>query len=155
MQVAQSPAGEASADFDVGVEALLAQREPIQTALLASAVEVRGRVTPLEKPVRELGTALFEALYSTRAVAGRYQASLAMSQGRGESLRLVLRVDAAELAALPWEAMYDTEAGGYLCRREPLVRREPVAAALTPLCGDRAVADFGGRLSATRTSLAE
>jgi hypothetical protein len=133
VQVVHSPAGEASAAFDVDVEALLARREPVQAALLASAAVTRGRVTQLEKPVRDLGTDLFAALFSSPGVAGRYQASLAMARDRGESLRVVLRVDAPELAALPWEAMYDDEAGAYLCRSEPLVRRVPVAGAVSPL----------------------
>jgi hypothetical protein len=46
---------------------------------------------------------------------------------------VVLRVNSAELAALPWEAMYDAEAAGYVCRREPLVRHVPVASAPAPL----------------------
>ncbi|MFF5075741.1 CHAT domain-containing protein [Actinoplanes sp. NPDC000266] len=133
VQVDTTAAGESSADFTMDVEAMLARREPIQAALLASAAATRGSVTPLERPVRELGTALFEALFSSPRVSGRYQASLAMARDRGESLRVLLRINAPELAALPWEAMYDTEAGGYVSRSEPLVRRVPVAAALTPL----------------------
>ncbi|MFC6607571.1 CHAT domain-containing protein [Amorphoplanes digitatis] len=133
VQVVRSPAGEAAADFDVDVEALLAQREPIQAALLASSAATRGRLTSVEKPVRDLGTELFAALFSSPGVAGRYQASLAMARDRGEALRVVLRVNPPELAALPWEAMFDAEAGGYLCRSEPLVRRVPVPGALTPL----------------------
>ncbi|MET8150792.1 CHAT domain-containing protein [Actinoplanes sp. NPDC049668] len=133
VQVVRSPAGEAAAEFDVDVEAMLAQRGPIQAALLASSAATRGRLTLVEKPVRDLGTDLFAALFSSPGVAGRYQASLAMARDRGEALRVVLRVNAPELAALPWEAMFDAEAGGYLCRSEPLVRRVPVPGALTPL----------------------
>ncbi|WP_215787270.1 CHAT domain-containing WD40 repeat protein [Paractinoplanes bogorensis] len=133
VQVVNSPAGEASAEFTLDVDALLAQRGPIQTALLASSANVRGRISRLEQPVRDLGAALFEALFATPAVAGRYQASLAIAHNGGEPLRVILRIDPAELAALPWEAMYDAGAGGYVCHREPLVRRVPVAATLNPL----------------------
>ena len=43
---------------------------------------------------------------------------------------MVLRLTAPQLAALPWEAMFDPETGAYLCRTEPLVRR--VDAPYTP-----------------------
>ena len=76
---------------------------------------------------------LFSALLGSGDVAGRYQASAALAAERGEGLRVVLRVDTPALAGLPWEAMYDTAAGGYVCRRDQLVRHIPVAAAVPPL----------------------
>ena len=76
---------------------------------------------------------LFKALFSSAAISGRYSASRALADERGERLRIVLRVNAPELAALPWEAMYDDETGSYVCRRQPLVRHVPVAAPPPPL----------------------
>ena len=35
---------------------------------------------------------------------------------------MVLRIDAPELAHLPWELLFDEALGGYLGLREPLVR---------------------------------
>ncbi len=46
---------------------------------------------------------------------------------------MVLRIGDPQLAALPWEAMYDPSAGAYVCRHEQLVRHVPVASAPTPL----------------------
>ena len=60
-----------------------------------------------------------------------YRASLGVAQQRGTRLRVVLRLAAPELAALPWEMLFDPETETYLCRHEPLVRRH-VPAPYTP-----------------------
>ena len=51
-----------------------------------------------------------------------YRASLGVAQQQGKRLRVVLRLTAPELAALPWEMLFDPETETYLCRHEPLVR---------------------------------
>ena len=53
-----------------------------------------------------------------------------MALQRAERLRVVLHLSAPQLAALPWEAMFDSETSTYICRKEPLVRH--VAAPYTP-----------------------
>jgi tetratricopeptide (TPR) repeat protein len=58
----------------------------------------------------------------TGPVYGTYRASLGAAQQRGRRLRVVLRLTAPELAALPWEMLFDPETETYLCRKEPLVR---------------------------------
>jgi len=45
-------------------------------------------------------------------------------------VQIVLRLTAPGLAVLPWEALFDTELGTYLCRKEPLARH--VAAPYSP-----------------------
>ena len=62
-----------------------------------------------------------------------YRSSSAVAAERGEALRLVLRLNAPELAALPWESMFDPVTSSYVSRREPLVRRVPVASSPPPL----------------------
>jgi hypothetical protein len=120
VEVVQSPAGEASAVVDLDVEALLARREQLEQAVLASAVASRAILPQTERPVREIGRTLFSALLGPGDVAGRYRASAALAMERGQGLRVVLRVDSPALAGLPWEAMYDAVAGGYVCRRDQL-----------------------------------
>ena len=66
-------------------------------------------------------------------VYAAYKASLAVAAERGTQLRVVLRAQPSELAALPWEMMYDPEAGTYLCQREPLVRHVSVSSVTQPL----------------------
>ena len=115
------------------VEALLARREQLEQAVLASSVASRAILPQTERPVREIGQALFSALLGSGDVAGRYRASAALAQDRGQGLRVVLRIGTPALAGLPWEAMYDTVAGGYVCRRDQLVRQVPVSSAAPPL----------------------
>ena len=82
--------------------------------------------------MREVGQRLFEALFSG-PVYGAYRASLGAVQQGGGRLRVVLRLTAPELAALPWEALFDPEAQTYLCRKEPLVRHVPAPYTQPPL----------------------
>ena len=90
---------------------------------------LRRSVPVAEQPVREVGRQLFQALFAG-PVYGMYRASLAVVQERGTRLRLALRLAAPELAALPWEMLFDPETDTYLCRQEPLVRH--VSAPYTP-----------------------
>ena len=136
VEVVRSPAGEASAETALDTDGLLAGREQFQQTLLASSVATRQILTPAEQAVRETGRALFAALLGAGEVAGRYRASMALADERGEELRVVLRLDAPELAGLPWEAMYDPGAGGYVCRQHQLVRHVPVPAVPPPLAVD-------------------
>ena len=126
VEVVRSPAGEASAEVGLDVEALLARREQLEHAVLASAVVSRAILPQIERPLREVGQALFSVLLGSGDVAGRYRASAALATERGQGLRVVLRVDSPALAGLPWEAMYDAASGGYVCRRDQLVRHVPV-----------------------------
>jgi hypothetical protein len=100
---------------------------------LASSVPTRRLLDKHEQCVREVGQALFSTLLGVGEVAGRYRAAAAVAAGRGEGLRVVPRIDDPALAGLPWEAMYDTEVGTYVCRRDQLVRHVGVAAAAAPL----------------------
>ena len=127
VEVVRCPAGEASADIALDVDALSAQRKAVEEAVLLSLVQSR-KVFPEEQRVRGIGQALFGPLFGTGAVAGRYRAA-----ERDEDLRIVLRINDPALAGLPWEAMYDEESGGYVCRRHQLVRHVDVPAAAAPL----------------------
>jgi hypothetical protein len=133
VDVVRSPAGEASEVVALDVEELLSRREQLEHAVLQSTVASRGVLPQAEQPLREVGQALFSALLGSGDVAGRYRASAALAAEHGEGLRVVLRVDTPALAGLPWEAMYDAVAGGYVCRRDQLVRHVPVAAVIPRL----------------------
>ena len=127
-----SPAGAASGQLRLDTEKLLSRRPELASAVLASAVPTRSTLSAQELPVREVGQQLFEAVFAER-VYGRYTASVQEAARRGEPLRVVLRLRAPELAALPWEAMFDPEADEYLCQREPIVRYVETAQPATPL----------------------
>jgi hypothetical protein len=133
VEVIQSPAGEAAATFELDPSQVLAKLDEMQQILLASSVPSRRVLSRGETSVREVGRRLFDALLSPLAISGVYRASSAVAAERGEPLRIVLRTSAPELAALPWESMFDTAAGTYVARHEPLVRYVPVPASPPPL----------------------
>jgi hypothetical protein len=133
VEVVASPAGEAKATVELDADALLARHWQLQQVVLASAVPSRRVLPETERPVREVGQALFAGLLGSGEVAGRYRASAAVAAERGEGLRVVLRIDSPALAGLPWEAMYDQATGTYVCRQDQLVRHVPVASVPAPL----------------------
>lgn len=112
--------GEPVAQLALDVQEVLGRRELLEATLLASAVARRSGPAA-EQPVRDVGQQLFQALF-TGPVYGMYRASLGVAQQQGKRLRVVLRLTAPELAALPWETLFDPETGTYVCRHEPLVR---------------------------------
>jgi tetratricopeptide (TPR) repeat protein len=123
--------GEPSGALELDVEELLGRRSLLEATLLASAV-ARRAVTEAEQPVRDVGKRLFQALF-TGPVNGMYRASLMVAQQQGRRLRVVLRLTAPQLAALPWEMLFDPETETYLCRQEPLVRHVPAPYTAPPL----------------------
>src|SRR5262249_59582215 len=129
-----SPAGTATGHLRLDTDELLDRRRELASAVLASAVPTRGRLSAQELPIRQVGQQLFEAVFAER-VYGRYTASVQEAARQGQPLRVVLRLRAPELAALPWEAMFDPEAGEYLCQREPIVRYVATAQPAPPLPG--------------------
>ena len=133
VEVVQSPAGEGSATFQLEPLDVIQELDGLQQILLASSVSSRRLLGEGESRVRSVGQRLFDALFSHPAIAGIYRASSALAMERGESLRIVLRMSTPELAALPWESMFDRSIDGYLSRREPLVRYVPVPSSPPPL----------------------
>jgi hypothetical protein len=122
----RSAAGKGDGQLRLDPWPLLGQRPQLQSTVLASAVTSRAAMSEIEGPVRAVGETLFRALFD-EGVYAAYKASLAVAAERGTQLRVVLRTRPAELAALPWEMLYDPEAGAYLCQREPLVRHVSVS----------------------------
>jgi outer membrane protein assembly factor BamB len=123
--------GEPTGTLELDVEELLGRRETLEATLLASAVARRSGA-PAERPVQEVGQQLFEALF-TGPVYGMYRASLGVARQQGKRLRVVLRLTVPELAAVPWEMLFDPETGTYLCRQEPLVRHVPAPYTVDPV----------------------
>ena len=98
--------GEVPVRFPFDDLALARQLQALELALLKSSATVR-RLSPAdERPVQEFGRQLFEFAFppEVRAelLAARHQAAQ-----QGMPVRLRLRVQPPELAALPWEFLYD------------------------------------------------
>ncbi|MEZ4656525.1 MAG: CHAT domain-containing protein [Caldilineaceae bacterium] len=72
---------------------------------------------------RAIGQRLFDALI-VGGVRDAYSSSLLRARERGMGLRLRLRIEAPEVAVLPWEFLFDAQEGDHVCllRETPLTR---------------------------------
>src|ERR1700704_1397434 len=87
----------------------------LQIALLKSGGQFRAAPTSDERKVQDFGQNLFEALFSGNVRALYDTCRTRAAQEGRPGLRLRLRILAPDLAALPWEFLYDQRRGEYLC----------------------------------------
>jgi len=131
VRVTQSPAGEASASLQMAFDApFLASLKTLENAR-GAGTNLRGaKVATTPAPdadeialARDVGGLLFDGLFNAE-IRARYRSSLAAARTEGKRLRVRLRVEAPELALLPWEFLYDADAGDHvnLLRETPLSR---------------------------------
>ncbi|HET7738036.1 MAG TPA: CHAT domain-containing protein, partial [Tepidiformaceae bacterium] len=136
VSVVRSPAGEARATmvFPFDTLALRNHLQALEIALLRSSGTYRRAAPPEGAAVQEFGKALFAALLPSD-IRGRYVVSREKAAAQGKGLRLKLRVRPPELAALPWEFLYDPDEADYIClsRSTPLVRYLEMPGAAQPL----------------------
>jgi len=134
--VVHSPAGEGRATMKFPYDELALQNrlQALQLALLGSGRGQRRIVPPQEATVREFGTSLYNALFSGE-VRSLLDVSRSQARSSGQALRIKLRCRPAELSALPWEYLFDTDADEFVClsRLTPLVRYLEVAAPMEPI----------------------
>jgi len=134
--VIRSPAGEAREIMhfpfrDLELENRL---KTMRTALLRSGGKRRRVPLPEEQSVQNFGRALFDALLIGE-IHSRYDASKREAARQGKGLRLKLRIQPPELAALPWEFLYDSRQAEYVClsRNTPVVRYLELPGIIQPL----------------------
>jgi hypothetical protein len=117
-----SPAGDDSVHVGLDPARLGVDLDTLQAHVLASAAMSRSmRVPELERPLREVGQALFEAVFQA-STGALFLSSRNEVERAGGRLRIVLRLHPPELAVLPWELLFSDHYGGYLCRRSQMVR---------------------------------
>jgi hypothetical protein len=128
-----SPAGDDSVHIGLDPARLGVDSDTLQAQVLASAATSRSMKVPeLERPLREVGQALFEAVFQASAGA-LFLSSRNEVERAGGRLRIVLRLRPPELAVLPWELLFSSHYGGYLCRRSPMVRYVDAPEPVRPL----------------------
>jgi CHAT domain-containing protein len=95
----------------------------LQNALLRSGGRRRQIMLSEEQAVQNFGRALFDALF-IREVRSLYAISQREAFSQGKGLRLKLCIQSSELAALPWEFLYDPDRATYVCLSSstPIVR---------------------------------
>ena len=114
--VISSPAGEARETMHFPFDELVLENrlKDLQIALLRSGGKRRIALSEEEKTVQGFGRDLFNALL-TGEVRNRYDVSLERALQSGKGLRLKLRIQPPELAALPWEFLYEPRQAEYMC----------------------------------------
>lgn len=134
--VLHSPAGEARGTLVFPFDRLALDNHllALRNALLRSGVMRRRVVAPDEQAVQRFGAALFDSLFAGE-LRSRFDTSLRLAEEQGCGLRLKLRINAPELACLPWELLFDVRQGEYiaLSRATPIVRYLELPQTLTPL----------------------
>ena len=116
--------GEPTETITLDLDELVDRRPLLEATVLSSSVSSRRVMSDTEAVVQDVGRRLFDATFSGEVLSA-YRTSMAVASERGSSVQIALRLTAPGLAALPWEALFDAEAGVYLCRKEPLVRHVP------------------------------
>ena len=134
--VVHSPAGEARATMRFPFDKLELENTllKLQNALLRSGGQHRANLTPERQSVQEFGSAMFDALF-TGEVRSRYDVSLERARQEAKGLRLKLRIQPPELAALPWEFLFDPRQADYICLYSltPVVRYLELPQPIQPL----------------------
>jgi hypothetical protein len=134
--IVRSPAGEAreTMKFPFDELALKDRLQNLQIALLRSGGKRRSFLSQEEQAVQEFGQALFNALL-TGELRSRYDVSQREAAQKGLGLRFKLRIQSPELAALPWEFLYDARQAEYVClsRSTPVVRYLELPQIIQPL----------------------
>ncbi len=133
-EVIKSPVGEASNSFtlpftDDRLENLLLKMGPLRARM-------RGVSSDERAAARELGSGLFDAVFSGEVLAVLRGSLDDANREEGTGLRLRLRLqDAPELADLPWEFLFDRSLGRFLAQSSytPIVRYLEMHERIRPL----------------------
>jgi outer membrane protein assembly factor BamB len=134
--VLHSPAGEVRAKmrFPFDGATLTNRLQALEIALLKSSGTRRRVATSEEQIVQEFGRQLAEALLGG-SVRTLFDVSRREAYEQDLGLRLKLRIQAPDLAVIPWEFLYDDREDEYLalCRGTPVIRYLELAQPIKPL----------------------
>ncbi len=113
--VLRSEAGEARSAFQPPwpSEKMRNLWKDVQLAIYRGHGGVRGVLSPEEDRVRELGAKLMEALLAG-SVRSCWEMARMRAKEQDKRTRLKLRLQSPELAALPWELLYEEQRGDYV-----------------------------------------
>ena len=114
--VLRSPAGEVweAVLFPLDELELKIHLQALQIALLQSGGVSRSAPTAQQKTVQDFGQILFNFLFPSE-VRSLYRTSLREAKIQGKGLRVKLNFLTADRASLPWEFLYDSAQGEYIC----------------------------------------
>jgi formylglycine-generating enzyme required for sulfatase activity len=134
--VTDSPVGEAQATMRFPYDELALQKRlvVVRNALLGADLGPGQSLSPEELVVRDFGRDLFDALF-TGEIRHCYEQSMEQVWREDKGIRLKLRFQPPDLAALPWEFLYDPRQAEYIClsRNTTLARYLEPPRAIPPL----------------------
>lgn len=114
VNIIRSPAGEAREIMYFPYDELaLEKRLQIVQEMIRYSCEGKSRLVD-SQPVQDFGRELFTTLF-VGEIRNRFDVSLERSRMENKGLRLKLRIRPPELAALPWEILFDKRQAEYLC----------------------------------------
>ncbi|TVP44549.1 MAG: CHAT domain-containing protein, partial [Gemmatimonadales bacterium] len=121
----RSPSGEKTSTvrFPFDELALESRLQALEIALLRASGTRRDIRFKEEESVEDFGKALFDMMLGGE-IRDLYRRSRQAAVEEGRGLRLRLRVEAPELASLPWEYMFDEGEGDFVClsAETPVIR---------------------------------
>jgi GNAT superfamily N-acetyltransferase len=133
---ARSPEGECRGVLQLPFDeqSLENQLLTLENAVLRSAVTTRRAESPPLATVRDFGQRLFNAVFEGR-IRSLFDRTVAKADESGRGTRLRLRIVPPEMAALPWEFLYNPERDEFLCvlRHRPIVRYVEIDDPVSPL----------------------
>lgn len=100
-------------------------RLKLELALARSTTVVRGPPSVAEAALQKFGDTVFDSVFRRATpIALQFQRSIAALANSQSCLRVKLRMEAPELAQLPWEYLYDSGAAEWLGlqQRSPIIR---------------------------------
>ena len=134
--VVRSPAGEARGSLRLPLAPLELENrlQALQIALLRSGTTRRRIASGEEQTVQTFGQELFAALFHDE-ILSKFDSSRFNAKRDRKGLRIKLRFESPELAALPWEYLFDAREADYLSRsiKTPLVRYIELSHPVDPL----------------------
>lgn len=133
----RSEFGEATGTMRLPFDTLALENrlQALQIALLRSATASRRVASPEETVVHGFGQELFDSLFADGPIRGRFEAARDGASERDAGIRVRLRIAPPELAALPWEYLYDPTRDDFLglSIATPIVRYVPLPRPVRPL----------------------
>jgi hypothetical protein len=133
----RSQAGDTHAeiDFPFTDAQLQVELQRLEHAILYARLGTRGRLTPHEEAVRDFGLRFFDFLLPPGDARSLYYECRRVAEFEGKGVRVKLLMHAPQLAAMPWEFLFDPRRRDYLALDPytPIVRYPELAQRTTPL----------------------
>ena len=133
----RSQAGDTHAEiaFPFTDAQLQVELQRLEHAILYARLGTRGRLTSQEEAVRDFGLRFFDFLLPPGEARSLYYECRQMAQFEGKGVRVKLLMHAPQLAAMPWEFLFDPRRRDYLALDPytPIVRYPELAQRTTPL----------------------